>query len=128
MLSCASSNYSFLPFTIFSIASFLLPFILASLGQFISSSFGTVADIEKISPYECGFNPFDESQRYKFDVSFYLIGILFLVFDLEVSFLFPWAISLSWINFYGFLTLFIFLFILTLAFVYEWFSGSLDWI
>jgi len=119
-----------LPFAIFSIASFLLALILASLGRFISYAFGSVAgnDIEKISPYECGFNPFDESQRYKFDVSFYLIGILFLVFDLEVSFLFPWAISLTWVNFYGFFTLFIFLIILTIAFVYEWFSGSLDWI
>ena len=82
MLSSCST--SFLPFAIFSIASFLLPFILASLGQFISSSFGTVADIEKISPYECGFNPFDESQRYKFDFYshglFLYLGLIFMGF------------------------------------------------
>ena len=117
----------FFNFSVFALASAFLPIILSLLGQFVSSAFGNF-DLEKISPYECGFNPFDESQRYKFDVSFYLIGILFLVFDLEVSFLFPWAISLSWINFFGFYTLFIFLIVLTLAFVYEWFSGSLDWI
>jgi len=113
---------------IFAVASFVLALILATIGQFVSSIFGTYVDSEKVSPYECGFNPFDESQRYKFDVSFYLIGLLFLVFDLEVSFLFPWAISLSWINFYGFLTMLVFLIILTIAFVYEWLSGSLDWI
>jgi len=84
------------------------------------------SDPEKISAYECGFNPFEDA-RQKFDVRFYLIGILFIIFDLEVMFLFPWAISLSKIQSFGFFSMFLFLFILTIGFIYEWKKGALDW-
>jgi NADH-quinone oxidoreductase subunit A len=83
-------------------------------------------DTEKVSAYECGFNPFDDARR-KFDVRFYLVGILFIIFDLEVIYLFPWAVSFNEINTFGFITMFIFLFILTIGFVYEWKKGALEW-
>ena len=83
-------------------------------------------DPEKISAYECGFDPFDDA-RGRFDIRFYLVAILFIIFDLEVSFLFPWAVSLSHISFLGFWTMMVFLIILTLGFVYEWKKGALDW-
>jgi len=84
------------------------------------------ADTEKVSPYECGFNPFEDA-RHKFDVRFYLVGILFIIFDLEVTFLFPWSVTLSKISEIGFITMMIFLFILTVGFIYEWKKGALDW-
>ena len=83
-------------------------------------------DPEKLSSYECGFEPFNDS-RMEFDVRFYLVAILFIIFDLEIAFLFPWAISLGNIGFLGFLSMMIFLFILTVGFVYEWKKGALDW-
>ena len=83
-------------------------------------------DPEKLSAYECGFNAFDDA-RMKFDVRFYLVAILFIIFDLEIAFLFPWAISLGKIGFLGFISMMIFLFILTVGFVYEWKKGALDW-
>ena len=83
-------------------------------------------DPEKLSAYECGFEPFNDS-RMEFDVRFYLVAILFIIFDLEIAFLFPWAISLSNIGFLGFASMMIFLFILTVGFVYEWKKGVLDW-
>ena len=83
-------------------------------------------DPEKLSTYECGFEPFDDS-RMEFDVRFYLVAILFIIFDLEIAFLFPWAISLGSIGLFGFLSMMIFLFILTVGFVYEWKKGALDW-
>ena len=83
-------------------------------------------DPEKLSAYECGFEPFNDS-RMDFDVRFYLVAILFIIFDLEVAFLFPWAISLSLIGFVGYLSMMIFLLILTVGFVYEWRKGALDW-
>ena len=84
------------------------------------------ADVEKVSPYECGFSPFDDA-RSTFDVRFYLVAILFIIFDLEVAFLFPWAIALSSITILGFCTMLIFLVILTVGFIYEWRKGALDW-
>jgi len=84
------------------------------------------ADPEKMSAYECGFNPFSDA-RNKFDVRFYLVGILFIIFDLEVMFLFPWAISFNKISNFGFFTMFIFLLVLTIGFIYEWKKGALDW-
>lgn len=84
------------------------------------------ADPEKISAYECGFNPFGDA-RNKFDVKFYLVAILFIIFDLEVSFLFPWAMALNNITLFGFWTMIIFLVILTIGFVYEWKKGALEW-
>ena len=83
-------------------------------------------DPEKLSAYECGFEPFNDS-RIEFDVRFYLVAILFIIFDLEIAFLFPWAISLGNIGFLGFISMMIFLFILTVGFIYEWKKGALDW-
>ena len=83
-------------------------------------------DPEKLSAYECGFEPFNDS-RMEFDVRFYLVAILFIIFDLEIAFLFPWAISLGNIGFLGFISMMIFLFILTIGFIYEWKKGALDW-
>ena len=83
-------------------------------------------DPEKLSAYECGFEPFNDS-RMEFDVRFYLVAILFIIFDLEIAFLFPWAISLGGIGVFGFVSMMIFLFILTIGFIYEWKKGALDW-
>src|SRR5271163_1855047 len=83
-------------------------------------------DPEKLSAYECGFNAFDDA-RAKFDVRFYLVGILFIIFDLEVAFLFPWAVSLGDIGMEGFWSMVLFLGILTIGFVYEWKKGALEW-
>ena len=83
-------------------------------------------DPEKLSAYECGFEAFDDS-RMEFDVRFYLVAILFIIFDLEIAFLFPWAVSLGSIGLLGFSSMMIFLFILTVGFIYEWKKGALDW-
>jgi NADH-quinone oxidoreductase subunit A len=83
-------------------------------------------DPEKLSAYECGFNAFDDA-RMKFDVRFYLVSILFIIFDLEVAFLFPWAISLGKIGLFGFWSMMVFLAVLTVGFIYEWRKGALEW-
>ena len=83
-------------------------------------------DPEKLSAYECGFEAFSDS-RMKFDIRFYLVAILFIIFDLEIAFLFPWAISLGSIGAFGFWSMMVFLFILTIGFIYEWKKGALDW-
>jgi NADH-quinone oxidoreductase subunit A len=83
-------------------------------------------DAEKISAYECGFNAFDDA-RMKFDVRFYLVSILFIIFDLEVAFLFPWAVAFKDIGTFGFWSMIVFLGILTVGFVYEWKKGALEW-
>ena len=83
-------------------------------------------DPEKLSAYECGFEPFNDS-RMEFDIRFYLVAILFIIFDLEIAFLFPWAITLGNIGYFGFLSMMLFLFILTIGFIYEWKKGALDW-
>jgi NADH-quinone oxidoreductase subunit A len=83
-------------------------------------------DSEKLSPYECGFEPFEDS-RGRFDVRFYLVAILFIIFDLEVAFLFPWAVSLGNIGVFGFWSMMIFLGVLTVGFIYEWKKGALEW-
>ena len=83
-------------------------------------------DPEKASSYECGFEAFDDA-RSQFDVRFYLVAILFIIFDLEVAFLFPWAVSLGEIGVFGFWTMFVFLLILTVGFIYEWRKGALEW-
>jgi len=83
-------------------------------------------DPEKLSAYECGFEAFNDS-RMEFDVRFYLVAILFIIFDLEIAFLFPWAISLGNLGSLGFWSMMIFLFVLTVGFVYEWKKGALDW-
>ena len=81
---------------------------------------------EKQTAYECGFEAFDDARR-RFDVRFYLVAILFIIFDLEVAFLFPWAVSLSEIGLFGFFSMMGFLAVLTVGFIYEWNKGALDW-
>ncbi|MFO1046464.1 MAG: NADH-quinone oxidoreductase subunit A [Geminicoccaceae bacterium] len=83
-------------------------------------------DREKLSAYECGFEPFEDA-RGRFDVRFYLVAILFIIFDLEVAFLFPWAVSLGNIGLFGFWSMIVFLAVLTVGFVYEWRKGALEW-
>jgi NADH-quinone oxidoreductase subunit A len=83
-------------------------------------------DAEKLSTYECGFEPFEDT-RHRFDVRFYLVAILFIIFDLEVAFLFPWAITLGEIGWLGFGSMMAFLGVLTVGFIYEWRKGALDW-
>ncbi|MDE0385689.1 MAG: NADH-quinone oxidoreductase subunit A [Defluviicoccus sp.] len=83
-------------------------------------------DSEKVSAYECGFEAFDDA-RSQFDVRFYLVAILFIIFDLEIAFLFPWAISLGTIGMLGFWSMVVFLAVLTIGFVYEWKKGALEW-
>ncbi len=83
-------------------------------------------DDEKLSPYECGFEPFDDS-RGKFDVRYYLVAILFIIFDLEIAFLFPWAVSLETVGRFGLIAMALFLAILVVGFIYEWKKGALEW-
>lgn len=83
-------------------------------------------DLEKNSPYECGFEAFEDA-RMKFDVRYYLVAILFILFDLEIAFLFPWAVVLKDIGLFGFLAMMVFLAILVVGFVYEWVKGALEW-
>ena len=81
---------------------------------------------QKVAAYECGFEPFDDARR-RFDVRYYLVAILFIIFDLEVAFLFPWAVSLSRIGLFGFFSMIAFLAVLTVGFIYEWRKGALEW-
>ena len=83
-------------------------------------------DSEKLSPYECGFEAFEDS-RMRFDVRYYLVAILFIIFDLEIAFLFPWAVVLDSIGLFGFVAMMIFLSILVIGFIYEWKKGALEW-
>jgi NADH-quinone oxidoreductase subunit A len=83
-------------------------------------------DSEKLSPYECGFEAFEDA-RMKFDVRYYLVAILFILFDLEIAFLFPWAVVLQEIGLFGFMAMVVFLAILVVGFVYEWMKGALEW-
>ena len=110
----------------------IILFLIISLGlsiAFIAINFilsPKKPDPEKLSAYECGFEPFNDS-RMEFDVRFYLVAILFIIFDLEIAFLFPWAITLGSIGSLGFFSMMLFLFILTIGFIYEWKKGALDW-
>ncbi|HSS46465.1 MAG TPA: NADH-quinone oxidoreductase subunit A [Burkholderiales bacterium] len=83
-------------------------------------------DSEKLSPYECGFEAFEDA-RMKFDVRYYLIAILFILFDLEIAFLFPWAVALKEIGTFGFVAMLVFLAVLVVGFIYEWVKGALEW-
>ena len=113
----------YLPIILFLIIALGLSFAFIVLNYLASPK---NPDPEKLSAYECGFEPFNDS-RMEFDVRFYLVAILFIIFDLEIAFLFPWAISLGQIGFFGFISMMIFLFILTIGFIYEWKKGALDW-
>ena len=115
------SNY--LPIVIFiglaaviGLALLVAPFIVAFKNP----------DPEKVSAYECGFDAFDDA-RMKFDVRFYLVSILFIIFDLEVAFLFPWAVAFKEVGWFGFWSMMIFLGVLTVGFIYEWKKGALEW-
>jgi NADH-quinone oxidoreductase subunit A len=101
---------------------FSLIFFFVSVGL-VSRSF----DNEKLSGYECGFDSFDADAQSKFDVKFYLVGILFILFDLEIIFFFPWVCALRWINWYGYVSMLVFLFFLIAGFIFEWKKGVLDW-
>lgn len=104
---------------------FVISLILFGLAYFLSLS--TIKDSEKLSQYECGFEPFDEATRHPFDVHFYVVGILFLIFDVEIALLFPWVLGLKTSSWFGFFTMVIFLGILTIGFFYEWHRGALVW-
>ena len=105
---------------------FLLFFIFLLLFLFSIIFVYQKPNFEKVSPYECGFNPFYDA-RVQFEVKFYLIGILFIIFDIEISLLFPWIVSLKYLSFIGFSIMFVFIFILVLGFIYEWLNGALNW-
>ena len=113
----------YLPLVVFVVISALIggallvaPFIVAYKNP----------DPEKLSAYECGFNPFDDA-RMKFDERFYLVSLLFIIFDLEVAYLFPWAVAFHDIGAFGFWSMILFLAVLTIGFVYEWSKGALEW-
>lgn len=113
----------YLPILIFLIVAVLLAFAMITLPFIVSKIRG---DKEKLSAYECGFEAFD-APRSKFDVRFYLVAILFIIFDLEIALLFPWSIVLSSIGVIGFWSMMLFLSVLTVGFIYEWKKGALDW-
>jgi NADH-quinone oxidoreductase subunit A len=113
----------YLPILIFLGIAAGVGLLLLGLGFLIG---GGNKDAEKLSPYECGFEPFDDS-RMKFDVRYYLVAILFIIFDLEIAFLFPWAVSLDTVGKFGLLAMALFLGILVVGFIYEWKKGALEW-
>jgi NADH-quinone oxidoreductase subunit A len=119
------SNY--LPILIFLAVATALATVMLVLGTGFGRYFSRYHDDRaKLSPYECGFDAFEDS-RMKFDVRYYLVAILFIVFDLEIAFLFPWAVALGKIGAFGLISMAIFLAILVVGFIYEWKKGALDW-
>ena len=114
---------SYLPILIFMGLATVLAIVMAGIPLLVAPK---RPDSEKLSAYECGFEAFDDS-RGRFDVRFYLVAILFIIFDLEVAFLFPWALSLRDVGLFGFWSMMIFLTILTVGFIYEWKKGALEW-
>ncbi len=115
------SNY--LPVLVFIVIALVAGTVMVSLGYFLGPRH---PDSEKLSPYECGFESFEDA-RMKFDVRYYLVAILFIIFDLEIAFLFPWAIVLGRIGLFGFAAMTVFLGILVIGFIYEWKKGALEW-
>ena len=113
----------FIPILIIILFSFILSAIIVLASYVLSIKRGYT---EKISVYECGFDPFGDS-RQKFEVRFFLVGIIFIIFDLEISFLFPWSLVLSSINIAGYWTMIVFLVILTIGLIYEYLKGGLEW-
>ena len=114
---------NYLPILIFMTITLVMGSVFIILGKLLGPS---RPDAEKNSPYECGFEAFEDS-RMKFDVRYYLVAILFIIFDLEIAFLFPWAIVLDQIGWFGFIAMMIFLAILVVGFIYEWKKGALEW-
>jgi NADH-quinone oxidoreductase subunit A len=113
----------YFPVLLFIVVGVGVGLVLLTLGSFVAPH---RPDPEKLSPYECGFEAFEDA-RMKFDVRYYLIAILFILFDLEIAFLFPWAVVLPHIGIFGFWSMMIFLAILIIGFVYEWKKGALEW-
>ena len=113
----------YFPILLFIIVAFAFGGVMIGVGWVLGPS---RPDSEKLSPYECGFEAFEDA-RMKFDVRYYLVAILFILFDLEIAFLFPWAVVLPTIGFFGFAAMMIFLAVLIVGFVYEWKKGALDW-
>lgn len=114
---------NYLPILIFMVIGAFLGVMLYAVNAVLARS---APDSEKLSPYECGFEAFEDS-RIKFDVRYYLVAILFIIFDLEIAFLFPWAVALQEIGMAGFLAMMVFLGILVVGFIYEWKKGALEW-
>jgi NADH-quinone oxidoreductase subunit A len=114
---------NYLPILIFLAVGLGLGVVIMALGFALGPQ---RPDSEKLSPYECGFEAFEDA-RMKFDVRYYLVAILFIIFDLEIAFLFPWAVALKQIGMVGFVAMVIFLAILVVGFVYEWKKGALEW-
>ncbi len=114
---------NYLPILIFIIVGLAIGGIMIVLGFILAPNRPTS---EKLSPYECGFEAFEDS-RMKFDVRYYLVAILFIIFDLEIAFLFPWAIVLESIGWFGYIAMSVFLGILVIGFIYEWKKGALEW-
>jgi len=118
---------NYLPILLFLTVATLLAGLLLALGTVIGRlNLSRRDDSEKVTPYECGFDAFEDT-RAQFDVRYYLVAILFIVFDLEIAFLFPWAVTLSLIGAYGLVAMAIFLSILVVGFIYEWKKGALEW-
>lgn len=113
----------YLPILVFITLALVLGLAMICIGSLLSKS---KPDAEKNSPYECGFNPFENS-HIPFDVRFYLVAILFILFDLETAFFFPWALVLRQIGWFGFFAMMIFLGLLVIGFIYEWKRGALEW-
>ena len=117
----------YFPILLFIIVGVAVGVILPLAGAVLSRTFGSHnPDQAKLSAYECGFDAFEDA-RTKFDVRYYLVAILFIIFDLEIAFLFPWAIALDQIGLAGFIAMMIFLALLVVGFIYEWKKGALDW-
>ncbi|HHS83425.1 MAG TPA: NADH-quinone oxidoreductase subunit A [Gammaproteobacteria bacterium] len=114
---------NYFPILVFLVIGFLLGGVMIGLGLVLAPR---RPDKEKLSAYECGFEPFEDA-RMKFDVRYYLVAILFIIFDLEIAFLFPWAVVLEEIGLFGYLAMVLFLGILVVGFVYEWKKGALEW-
>ena len=114
---------SYLPVIIFIAVSVLIAGVLLVMPYIVAYR---APDPEKLSAYECGFNSFDDA-RMKFDIRFYLVSILFIIFDLEAAFLFPWAVSFNATGWFGFFSMMVFLAVLTIGFIYEWKKGALEW-
>ncbi len=114
---------NYLPILIFLTVTTLMGSVFIVLGKLLGPS---RPDAEKNSPYECGFEAFEDS-RMKFDIRYYLVAILFIIFDLEIAFLFPWAIVLDQIGTFGLISMGIFLGVLVIGFIYEWKKGALEW-
>ena len=114
---------NYLPILIFIVIGILFGVVPITAGRILAPH---RPDDEKLAPYECGFEAFEDS-RMKFDVRYYLVAILFIIFDLEIAFLFPWAVSLDQIGMFGFLAMALFLGILVIGFIYEWKKGALEW-